>query len=146
VVAIWLKLQPCSDCITQKLWQNKKNEFIQSWRQLKEWGRLYVENIKLLSIEKMTILLSYGVMGALLIFFGAFALLFISVAIVLVLAQVIPLMWCFLIMGGIYLLLGVVMFLSRRSLFLDPIARFLSKLFLEHPDSNVDKPENSAKS
>jgi hypothetical protein len=124
----------------------QKNEFIQSWRQLKEWGRLYIENIKLLSIEKMTILLSYGVMGALLIFFGAFALLFISVAIVLVLAQVIPLMWCFLIMGGIYLLLGVVMFLSRRSLFLDPIARFLSKLFLEHPDSNVDKPENSAKS
>jgi hypothetical protein len=124
----------------------QKNEFIQSWRQLKELWRLYIENIKLLSIEKMTILLSYGVMGALLIFFGAFALLFISVAIVLVLAQVIPLMWCFLIMGGIYLLLGVVMFLSRRSLFLDPIARFLSKLFLEHPDSNVDKPENSAKS
>ena len=124
----------------------QKNEFIQSWHQLKEWARLYVENLKLLSIEKATILLSYGVMGALLIFFGAFAFFFISVALVLILAQVMPLMWCFLIMGGIYLLLGVAVVLLRRSLFLDPIARFLSKLFLEHPDSNVDKPENSAKS
>lgn len=97
----------------------------------KEWGKLYVENLKLLSIEKTTVLLSHGAMAVLLLLLGVCAFFFISIALVLLLAQVLPVMWCFLIMGGVYLLLAGVALLLRKSLFIDPIARFLSRLFLD---------------
>lgn len=108
----------------------------------KEWGKLYVENLKLLSIEKTTVLLSHGAMVVLLLLLGVCAFFFISIALVLLLAQVLPLMWCFLIMGGVYLLLAVVVMLLRRSLFIDPIARFLSRLFLDplpHQSKSANK-------
>lgn len=66
----------------------------------KEWGKLYVENLKLLSIEKTTVLLSHGAMAVLLLLLGVCAFFFISIALVLLLAQVLPVMWCFLIMGA----------------------------------------------
>ncbi|MBO5297720.1 MAG: phage holin family protein [Candidatus Homeothermus sp.] len=108
----------------------------------KEWGKLYVENLKLLSIEKTTVLLSHGAMAVLLLLLGVCAFFFISIALVLLLAQVLPVMWCFLIMGGVYLLLAGVALLLRKSLFIDPIARFLSRLFLDplpHQNRSANK-------
>lgn len=105
----------------------------------KEWGKLYLENLKLLSIEKTTVLLSHGAMAALLLLLGVCAFFFISIALVLLLAQVLPEMWCFLIMGGVYLLIAAIAMIFRRSLFIDPIARFLSRLFLDplpHQNNN----------
>lgn len=97
----------------------------------KEWGKLYIENLKLLSIEKTTVLLSHGAMAVLLLLLGVCAFFFISIALVLLLAQVLPEMWCFLIMGGVYLLIAGVAMILRKQLFIDPIARFLSRLFLD---------------
>ena len=108
----------------------------------KEWGKLYLENLKLLSIEKTTVLLSHGAMAALLLLLGVCAFFFISIALVLLLAQVLPEMWCFLIMGGVYLLIAAFAMIFRRSLFIDPIARFLSRLFLDplpHQNNNNNK-------
>ena len=108
----------------------------------KEWGKLYIENLKLLSIEKTTVLLSHGAMAVLLLLLGVCAFFFISIALVLLLAQVLPEMWCFLIMGGVYLVIAVIAMIFRKPLFIDPIARFLSRLFLDplpHHNNTTDK-------
>lgn len=114
--------------------REKNDELRASWGNVRELGRLYLDNLKLLSVEKMTVLFSHGVLGALLIILGACALFFISMAIVFILGQVLPIMWCFLIMGGFYLLVGILLFLFRTQLLVNPIARFLSRLFLENPE------------
>lgn len=109
----------------------QKDDLRKTLENAKEWGKLYVENLKLLSIEKTTVLLSHGAMAVLMLLLGVCAFFFISIALVLLLAQVLPEMWCFLIMGGVYIVLAVVALIMRKSLFIDPIARFLSRLFLD---------------
>lgn len=93
-----------------------------------------------MSIEKATVLFSQGIMGVLLVILCACAFFFISIALVLILAQVLPVMWCFLIMGGVYLLLGLAVYIFRQPLLTDPIARFLSRLFLD----NLEGPSQSS--
>lgn len=109
------------------------DEFGYSWKNIKAYGRLFVENVRLTSTEKLTILLSStalaGIIGLLLVI----AFFFISTALVLLLAQVMPFMWSFLAMGGVYLLLSLLVYLLRKKLLVDPIARFMSRLFLEAP-------------
>jgi len=120
---------------------SERNEDMKaSWANMREWGKLYFENLKLLSIEKATVLFSLGIMGVLLVILCACAFFFISIALVLILAQVLPVMWCFLIMGGVYLLLGLAVYIFRQPLLTDPIARFLSRLFLD----NLEGPSQSS--
>jgi len=120
---------------------SERNEDMKaSWANMREWGKLYFENLKLLSIEKATVLFSQGIMGVLLVILCACAFFFISIALVLILAQVLPVMWCFLFMGGVYLLLGLAFYIFRQPLLTDPIARFLSRLFLD----NLEGPSQSS--
>ena len=120
---------------------DQKDDLRATWANALAWGKLYVENLKLLSIEKAVILLSHGAMAALLLLLGVIAFFFISIALVLLLAQVLPVMWCFLIMGAFYIVLGVVAVLLRRTIFIDPISRFVSRLFLD-PASQLKTKEN----
>lgn len=118
----------------------QKEDYRKTLSNAKEWGKLYIENLKLLSIEKATVMLSHAAMAGLLLLLGVCAFFFISIALVLLLGQVLPVMWCFLIMGGVYILLGVLALIFRRTLFIDPIARFLSRLFLDPlPHQNQPK-------
>lgn len=107
-------------------------------------ARLYAENLKLISTEKTTVLLSSGVLAVVLLILAACALFFCSIAVVYLLASVLPIAWCFLIVGGFYILLGVVAVLLRTTLFVNPIARFLSRLFLTPPtdfkNKEIEKP------
>ena len=120
---------------------SERNEDMKaSWANMREWGKLYFENLKLLSIEKATVLFSQGIMGVLLVILCACAFFFISIALGLILEQVLPVMWCFLIMGGVYLLLGLAVYIFRQPLLTDPIARFLSRLFLD----NLEGPSQSS--
>ncbi len=109
----------------------QKDDLKSTWYNVLALGKLYFENLKLLSIEKTTVLLSHGAMAILLLMLGVIAFFFISIALVLLLARVLPVMWCFLIMGCFYLVLGLLAVLFRRTLFIDPIARFMSRLFLD---------------
>ena len=58
-------------------------------------ARLYAENLKLISTEKTTVLLSSGVLAVVLLILAACALFFCSIAVVYLLASVLPSAWCF---------------------------------------------------
>ncbi len=117
------------------------------WHNAKTYIRLYAENMKLLSIEKSTLLLSGATLAFVLLLFVIISFFFISIGLIYALAEVIPVMWCFLIMGGLYLLLAALAFILRDSLFVNPIARFVSRLFIDDPEgSNVKSSEDKAQS
>lgn len=114
---------------------NYKDDLGSSLANAREYARLYIENLKLASTEKVTVLLANSALAAILAILLLIALFFISMGLVLVLAEAIPLMWCFLIMGGVYILVAAVILAMRRRLIADPISRFLSRLFLDPPAS-----------
>lgn len=119
--------------------QNSNEELKATWKSTVEFLKLYVENFRLLSTEKMTILMSKGALAGVVAMLALIAFFFISMGLVYLLGEVLPIMWAFIIMGGVYILLAILALLFRRQLFVDPIARFLSKLFLDAPESETHK-------
>lgn len=109
------------------------DEFGYSWKNIRAYGQLLVENLRLASTEKLTILLSTTALAGLIGLIAVIAFFFISVTLVLLLARIMPFMWSFLFMGGVYILLGLLVFMFRKKLLTDPIARFISRLFLDAP-------------
>lgn len=96
---------------------------------------LYLDNVKLTVAEKLTVLTSAGVMLLVSLVLGIFGLAFLSGACIELLALMLPLWSCYLIMGGVFLLLIIVVALLKRKLIVDPISRFISRLiFEEHND------------
>lgn len=121
---------------------NQNNEELKaSWKSAVEFLKLYAENIRLLSTEKMTILMSKGALVGVLSMLALIAFFFISMGLVFLLGEVLPIMWSFIIMGGVYIVLGVVAVLFNKQLFVDPIARFLSRLFLDEPVGATNKKD-----
>ena len=111
---------------------NQTNDDLKtSWRSAVAYLNLLIENIRLLSTEKLTILMSKGALVGVLAIFGIIAFFFISIGLVFLLGEVISVMWAFMIMGGVYILLALLALVFSKQLFVDPMARFLSRLFLQ---------------
>ena len=112
-------------------YQEPVENFQQLYNDLKKYVELQTEYVKVEFVEKLTILLSTLLIITLIIILiiaGLFYLFF-SLAYALV-PLVGSLAISFLIISGIYLLLIVFLFLLRKKLIVNPLVRFLSKLFL----------------
>lgn len=102
------------------------------WHELREYLDLNIEYAKLTAAEKVAVLLTatasvlvVGVLGILIFFF-------VSLAAVYWLARAgMSVALAFTIMAGFYVLLLVLFYIFRKQLVLDPIARFISKLFMK---------------
>ncbi len=108
------------------------------WKAMLTYLKLQIENLKLVSTEKSAILMSTCVVAVVFGILMAFALLFISIGLVLLLATALPVFWCFIIMGGVYIVAGIIVYFMRTTLVTNPIARFLSRLFLDEPNAEND--------
>ena len=91
---------------------------------------------KLTAVEKMAVLLSSIAFVAVVIIIGTFALAYVLSALIDVLAAALGCTWgAQLIAAAILLVLLLVVFAFKRQIIVDPVARFISKLFLK-PDDN----------
>ena len=91
---------------------------------------------KLTAVEKLAILLSATAFVAVVIIICTFALLYLLSALISVLAEAMGCLWgANLIAAGLMLLLLLVVFAFKKQLIVDPIARFVSKLFLKPEDN-----------
>lgn len=91
---------------------------------------------KLTAVEKMAVLLSSIAFVAVVIIIGTFAMAYVFSALINVLATALGCTWgAQLIAAGILLLLLLVVFAFKRQLIVDPVARFVSKLFLKPEDN-----------
>lgn len=110
-----------------KLTDEIKDVFVQA----RTWLECETEYLKLTAAEKFTILLSGLILGAVCLLLGIFALALMSMALVNLFKLFMAPSFAFLSVAGIVLLVGVVLYLLRKPLIMNPLARFITKLFLD---------------
>lgn len=112
-----------------------KDKFIDEikdiFTQSRRWLQCEAEYIKLTAAEKFTILLSTLIIGAIVLALVLFALGLMSFALVDVFRLIMSPALAFLSTAGCVLVLALVLFLLRKPLLFNPIARFITRLLLE---------------
>ncbi len=100
---------------------------------LRRYITLNIDYARLTAAEKVSVLLSTVTFYAVMMLMGTLALIFLSLGIGHLLSQTIAPIWSYLIVTAFYIILLVVLFIFRRKLFVDPITRFVTKLFVKPP-------------
>lgn len=103
-----------------------KDVFIQG----KEWVKMEVEYAKLTAAEKFSVLISTLILLFTLFLVGLVVLIVFAFALVDLFALFMPHALACVTVGGIYLLLVALLYLLRKPVIIDPIAKMISKLFL----------------
>lgn len=98
------------------------------WRQLTELVRLYLVNARLTLTEKMARLLGLLAVCAIIFVLGVVAFLFISLALINWIGTGVGIEWAYMIMGGFYILLIVLLLVFKKVLLINPLSRFISRL------------------
>lgn len=106
------------------------------WNEVKKYISLQIDYAKLTAVEKLTVLLSaIAFVGVVLVLFAC-AFFFLSAAFVEWLDSMLACKWLAnLITCGIALLLIVLVFCFKKKLIMDPVAKFVTKLFLNPPQN-----------
>lgn len=117
------------------------NELKAIWIETRGLLKLYFNDFKMLSIEKLTMLLAAVALVGVVAILGSCALLFLSIAIANFLILVVGVHWGYLIMAVFYAIVAISAYMLRKPLIETPIARFLSHLFLDAPDEVDNKEE-----
>lgn len=103
---------------------------------LKRLVTLQLDYARLTAAEKMTVLLStiafFAVVGVL----GTLVLIFVSIGVGHLLASTVAREAGYLYVAAFYLVLFVMLFVFRKKLIVDPIARFITKLFVKPPEDS----------
>jgi len=107
------------------------SNFQQLYNDVKKYVELQTEYVKVEFVEKLTILLSTLLIIALILILVMAALFYLFFSIAYALEPVLgSLALSFGVISGIYVLLIAVLFLLRKRIIINPLAKFLSNLFL----------------
>lgn len=104
---------------------------------------LLIEDTRLNVAEKITRLVSAAALFLLLTIVITIAMVFLSIVLSLVLSNAFGPLAGFTIVAGFYVVLGVVLFLARKSILINPIARFISSMMLDAPVDETPAANNS---
>ena len=111
------------------------------WTEAKNYLELQKEYLKLDSAEKLSVLLSAVATAAVCLILALAALFFFVIAFALWLAKMVGAAWSFTIVGGAMLLIIIIILLCRKRWIVQPIARFVAKLFIsEDEEEDDDEP------
>lgn len=108
-----------------------KEQLASIWAEIKDTLRLNLDYARLTGAEKLTTLLSACVIGLLSIIIVSIVIFLISVAMIVLMSSATGILGACFIMAGIYAVILVLLFAFRRQVIINPIARFLSTLFLK---------------
>lgn len=95
------------------------------------WAKLEIEYLKLTAAEKLIMLSSALILGALVMVLLLPVFLMLMFALAQVFADMMPVAVAYVVVAGIVLLFLAIMFVFRKTLVINPIAKFISKLLLE---------------
>lgn len=113
---------------------------------LKKYGELRLKSFQLDLVSKLTLILTFLVVAVLLIGVASIVVLLLSFALVYALAPIVGgiVVSCGIVAGG-FVLLGILLVAFRKRLLINPIARFLSSIFLGESweEGNSDDLSNS---
>lgn len=108
---------------------DKENQFSTFWSELRSALKLNIDYARLTAAEKLTVLLTVLSFSLLAFVLISLILFFLSLAVVRCIASGIGMIWAYFIMCGFYVLLFALAFAFRKQLIINPIARFVSRLF-----------------
>jgi len=97
---------------------------------------LYIQSGKLTLTKVMTGILTAVVIAFICLLFVIISLALLSYGAIEALSLHMSSIWAYLIVGGFYLILIVLMIVFRRTIIINPIARSLSKIILDAPDNH----------
>ena len=109
------------------------------WTEAKSYLELQKEYLKLDSAEKLSVLLSAVATAVVCLVLALAALFFFVIAFALWLVKIVGGAWSFSIMGGVLLLLIIIILLCRKRWIVQPVARFVAKLFVGEDEEEEDK-------
>lgn len=113
------------------------NDIKDLFAQSQTWMKLEVEYLKLTAAEKVTVLFSAVALGAICFLIGMVILILLAFSCVdLFKLFMAPALAC-LSVGGILILLILLVYLLRKPLLLNPISKFITRLFC---DAKSEKP------
>lgn len=104
--------------------------------------KLYIENGRLSLTDILTQLLSGFIIALVCILFAIMALGFISYGVIGALSASMPIVWAYTIVAGFYILLIAILIIFKRTLLINPIARFLSKIIMKPTHNYQYQDEN----
>ncbi len=108
------------------------DNYQQIWDMIKRLFNLKTENFKLTMSQKLTLFLGTTALAMIGLILGALVIAFLSLALARFLADIMPLYCGYLIAAGVLVLLFIIIYSVRRKLILNPLARFISRLFFEN--------------
>lgn len=116
--------------------ENSRTDYIQLWDDIKKFFHLELEYVKFTAVQKMIIIFAAIAILTVIVILGGLALYFLSSALVYLIASWIgSTAGAYLIVSAILLTILLLILSMKEKLIISPIARFITKLFL---DSNDD--------
>ncbi len=97
----------------------------------KRWVELEAEYVKLTAAEKFTVLTGTAVLGAICLISGMVVIILLAFALADVFKIIMSPALAYLCVSGVMILLILLVYFLRRKLIFDPIARFITRLFLD---------------
>lgn len=111
------------------------NESLKSiFATLRRFAMLHIESARLSTAEKLTLLGTTIVYGALMIILCSMALFFITIGVGHLLATTIAEHLAYLWVSGFYIALVILLMIFKRQLILNPICRYISRLLAPKPE------------
>ena len=96
----------------------------------RDWVKLEIEYAKLTVAEKFTLLLSAMIIGAVCLLMGMVVLILLAFSLVEVFSTFLAPWLAYLTVAGIICLLILLLYIFRNIILLNPIARFITRLFI----------------
>ena len=103
------------------------------------WAKLEVEYLKLTAAEKIIILISMMVIGIVVLLLLLPAIMMFLFALAQVFIGFLPVAVAYVCVGGIVLLCLGILVLFRKQVVINPVAKFISKVLLDHPENKNSK-------
>lgn len=103
------------------------------------WAKLEVEYLKLTAAEKIIILVSMMVIGIVVLILLLPAILMFLFALAQVFIGFMPVAVAYVCVGGIVLLMLGLLVIFRKQLVINPVAKFISKVLLDHEENKKSK-------
>lgn len=111
----------------------KPNSFQAVFDSLKRLVTLQLDYARLTVAEKCTVLLSTIAFYSMAVALATLVLIFLSIGLGQLLTDTVIGKYAYFIVAGLYIVLFVLLFVLRKRLIINPVARFMSKLLVEPP-------------
>lgn len=116
--------------------------YMSLWESLRRLFNLEVDNAKMMVTEKLTVLISRLAVCFVVFVVGTCTLIFTSMAVADFLLESLPPRWTYAIIAAFYALVIVLLIGFKRRIFVNPIARFMSRVILDPPTDEQHHSES----